>query len=68
MLSFIPVDKDIFLRGNTPEQYQRLIFADQELTNKEQEHWNGFLEYCKTNNLEIQDIFTNRERKSLRFL
>ena len=35
MLSFVPSDWDIFIRGNTADDYQRFIFTGLELTKKE---------------------------------
>ena len=68
MLSFVPSDWDIFIRGNTADDYQRFIFTGLELTKKEQDGLDGFLKYVKDNGLTVHEQFLTYERKLLRYL
>ena len=49
-------------------QYQRLIFSNVDLREKEETHLEQFRQYCKDNNMEIPTGYDNDDRFVLRVL
>ena len=64
-----PTQKDLFISIPSGE-YQRLIWAEpNELRTKEEDHWDGFEDYIKENNLDpLPEGFTGSDRLGFRFL
>ena len=53
MLTFEPSNDEIFLKGSKPDQFVRLIYAKKPLYEKEQAAIDGFIQFAKTNNYNI---------------
>ena len=60
-------DKDIFLR-TTKGEFQRICFANLELTPQEADHWRNFIAFCEENQLTIPERYLTYEGLVLRYL
>ena len=67
MREFEPSSKEEFLTLPNGE-YQRLIFMETELKQKEEDHLENFRQYCKDNNINLPQGYDDDSRFALRIL
>ena len=60
-------DEDIFLR-NSKNEFQRIVFTNQAMTDQELLHWKGFMDYCAKNNVQVPPRYLDYESMLIRYL